>query len=149
MKANPRRTCTPERVSRPAQEEDFIGDLSGMVDAPRSLHAQYNEAQAAPKSTPTWLSQPVQHTFFRKCAVAWTKWTRAHPSSSRPPACTYARTCDPHTLTSVCQRNGQSICTCGSLRSPSSRRLCVSSVPRTAIQMRHHFRMAGAMIHAV
>ena len=65
-------------------------------------HAQYNEAQAAPKSTPTWLSQPVQHTFFRKCAVAWTKWPRAHPSSSRPPACTYARTCDPHTLTSVC-----------------------------------------------
>ena len=23
---------------------------------------------------------------FRKCAVAWTKWPRAHPSSSRPPA---------------------------------------------------------------
>ena len=29
----------------------------------RSHHAQYNEAKAAPKSTPTWLSQPVQHTF--------------------------------------------------------------------------------------
>ena len=38
----------------------------------------------------------------RKCAVAWTKWPRAHPTSSRPPACTYERTCDPHTLTSVC-----------------------------------------------
>ena len=38
---------------------------------------------------------------FRNRAVAWTKWPRAHPSSSRPPACTYARTCDPHTLTSV------------------------------------------------
>ena len=68
-----------------------------------SLHAQYNEAQAAPKSTPTWLSRRCSaHFGFRKCAVAWTKWPRAHPSSFRPPACTYARTCDPHTLTSVC-----------------------------------------------
>ena len=33
------------------------------------------------------------------------KWPRAHPSSSRPPACTCARTCDPHTLTSVCHHN--------------------------------------------
>ena len=44
---------------------------------------------------------------FRKCAVAWTKWPRAHPTSSRPPACTYARTCDPHTLTSVCHHKCQ------------------------------------------
>ena len=48
-------------------------------------------------------SNPHQHGLH--CAVASTKWPRAHPSSSRPPACTRARICDPHTLTSGCHNN--------------------------------------------
>ena len=83
------------------KREDFIGDLSNNCATHFTRSA----------TTCTHLHQHGFHAgaahilFFRKCAVAWTKWPRAHPSSSRPPACTYARTCDPHTLTSVCHIN--------------------------------------------